>query len=158
MHAVTTRQQLAVFLIVLSLISFPLHWVWEWVQCKPFFVHGLSPPTPTAMLRATLGDVLLTLLAYGAVSVVHGASWPLRPWSPGVWLILLGMALVMSIGFEIYALNTGRWAYTDAAPRLPGTPISALPVAQLLILFPLNFYLAGRFVRRKQPENPWPGL
>lgn len=145
----TTRKQLAVFLIALSLVSFPLHWVWEWVQCKPYFVHSASPPTLTAMLIATLGDVVLTLLAYGAVSIRHGASWPFHPWSPGVWSLLLGVALLMSIGFEAYALHTGRWAYTDAAPRVPGTPISALPVAQLLILFPLSFHMAKLLVRCK---------
>lgn len=145
----TTARQLTVFLIVLSLVSFPMHWLWEWVQCKPYFVHGASPPTLTAMLMATLGDVVLTLLAYGAVSLLHGRAWPLRPWSPGVWVMLLGLALVMSISFEAYALHTGRWAYTDAAPRVPGTPISVLPVAQLLILLPLSFYLVRLFVRCK---------
>lgn len=144
-----TQQQLVLFLIVLSLVSFPLHWLWEWVQCTPFFIHGASSPTLTAMLMATLGDVVLTLLAYGAVAVRYGASWPLRAWSSGVWLMLLGMAVVMSIGFEAYALHTGRWAYADAAPLLPGTSISALPVAQLLVLFPLSFKLARLFVGRK---------
>jgi len=144
-----TQQQLVLFLIVLSLVSFPLHWLWEWVQCRPFLIHGASSPTLTAMLMATLGDVVLTLLAYGAVAVRYGTSWPLQTWASGVWLILLGMALMMSIGFEAYALHTGRWAYTDAAPRLPGTAISVLPVAQLIVLLPLSFKLTRLFVGRK---------
>jgi hypothetical protein len=137
-----TQQQLVVFLVVLSLISFPVHLAWEWAQCQPYFVHRAAPATAASMLIASLGDVALTLLAYFGVAAIHGASWPLRPWPAGVWLVLLGLALIMGFALETYALNAGRWVYTDAAPRLPGSSISVLPVAQLLILFPLSFRLA----------------
>ena len=149
------RQQLVVFLLVLALISFPLHWAWEWVQCQPYFVHGATAATPLSMLMATLGDVVLTLLAYCGVAAIHGAAWPLRPWSAGVWLALMSLALLLSLGVEAYALHSGRWAYTGIAPRLPGTSISALPVAQLLILFPLSFILARWLARRvSQTSQP----
>lgn len=94
------------------------------------------------MLIAALGDLVITLLAYGMVASIHGWRWPLKPWSVGIWIALLGLALAISVSVEVYALHTGRWAYTDATPRLPGTPVSVLPVAQLLILFPLSFRLA----------------
>lgn len=145
----STRGQLAVFLVVLALISFPLHFAWEWLQCQPYFVHGAAPASPSAMLLATLGDIALTLLAYAGVAAVHGTTWPLRPWSAGVWLTLLILALVLSVAVEMYALRSGRWAYTEAAPRLPGSAISLLPVAQLLILLPLSFRLACRWAVRQ---------
>ena len=140
--AVATRRQLRVFLLALVLISFPMHFVWEWLQCQPYFVHRLAPATPLSMLIAALGDLVITLLAYGALASIHGWKWPLRPWSVGIWIALLGLALTISVSVEVYALHTGRWAYTDAAPRLPGTPVSVLPVGQLLILLPLSFRIA----------------
>lgn len=106
------------------------------------------------MLTAALGDVALTLFAYCGVAAIHNAAWPLRSWPASVWLLLMGMALITSVAVESYALLTDRWAYTDAAPRLPGSPISILPVAQLLILFPVSFYLARTLLRRvAQPGN-----
>ena len=36
-----------------------------------------------------------------------------------------------------------RWSYTADNPRIPGTEVSVLPVAQLLILFPLSFWLTA---------------
>lgn len=149
-----TRQQLAVFLVALVLISFPVHLAWEWMQCQPYFVHRATPATAASMLTAALGDVALTLFAYCGVAAIHNAAWPLRSWPASVWLLLMGMALITSVAVESYALLTDRWAYTDAAPRLPGSPISILPVAQLLILFPVSFYLARTLLRRvAQPGN-----
>lgn len=94
------------------------------------------------MLVATLGDVALTLLAYVGVTGINGFRWPLNSWTGRVWIALLGFALLLSVAVELYALGTDRWSYTDAAPRLPGTRISILPMAQLLILFPVSFRLA----------------
>jgi hypothetical protein len=147
------RQPLALFLVALALISFPLHLAWEWLQCQPYFVHGAAPATTVSMLIATLGDMALTFLAYCGVAAIYGASWPHRPWSAGVWFTLLGMALILSVAVEAYALQAGRWAYTDAAPRLPGTSMSALPIAQLLILFPLSFYFARALTRQVAPGH-----
>lgn len=147
------RQPLVLFLVALVLISFTLHLAWEWLQCQPYFVHGAAPATTASMLIATLGDVVLTLLAYCGVAAIYGAPWPHRAWLAGVWFTLLGMALILSVAVEVYALQASRWAYTDAAPRLPGTPISALPITQLLILFPLSFYLAGALTRRVAPTG-----
>lgn len=63
-------------------------------------------------------------------------------------MALLSLALILSVAVETYALSIGRWAYTDAAPRLPGSSITVLPVAQLLVLFPLSFRLARTLVER----------
>ena len=148
-----TRHQLAVFLVALALISFPMHLAWEWMQCQPYFVHRATPATAASMLTAALGDVALTMFAYGVIAAIHDAAWPLRSWPASVWFLLMGMALITSVAVEGYALFTDRWAYTDAAPRLPGSPISVLPVAQLLIQFPVGFYLTRRLIRRVSPPG-----
>ncbi len=136
----------------LSAVAFALHLVWEFWQCPRFFVHEGVPPTVAAMLWATLGDVGLTWVAQGLVAVATGRwEWSQRTWTTSAWGALLGSALVLSLAVEWRALTTGRWSYTEAAPLLPGTPISLLPVAQLLLLFPLTFALARALGRFGQP-------
>ena len=66
--------------------------------------------------------------------------------------MLLGVALALSASVESWALATSRWAYTNINPRVPGTPISVLPVAQLLLLFPLTFWLSRKVIRYVRPD------
>lgn len=143
-------------LLAVALMGFPLHFAWEWLQCGPYFVHQATPPNLTSMLVATAGDVALTSLAYGFLAARFGASWPLGAWRPVIWVSVLGIALALSLAIELYALQTGRWSYTAAAPRLPGTQISLLPIAQMLILLPLSMRLGAFAVRRLQTVGKAP--
>ena len=130
------------YVAVVLLVSFPLHFAWEWVQCQPFFVHQATSPTVASMVIATLGDLVLTLIAYAAVAALHGPQWPLGQWRwrPVVTLELVALAEAMAV--ELYAVATGRWSYTDAAPLLSLTDVSVLPILQLVLLLPASFLLA----------------
>lgn len=140
---------LTIYGIVLAPIAFALHLGWEFLQCQPFFVHGSVPPTARAMLAATVGDLGLTALAYTGTALVAGRwDWPADRWGARVWLSLMGWAIGLGLLLEWRALDTGRWGYTDAAILLPGTSVSALPVLQLALLFPLSFALAHRISTR----------
>lgn len=136
------------FLMLLALISFPLHFAWEWVQCQPYFIHLAAPPNLRSMVLATLGDVVLTWLVYAVLAPFHGRAWPMAPWGWSIWLSVMAMALGISVAVELFALWTGRWSYTEAAPLLPGSPLSMLPIAQMLILVPI----AMRMTRRIYPR------
>jgi len=137
------HRYLAIYGIALLLVAFALHLGWEFVQCQPFFVHGSVPPTVPGMLAATAGDLGLTGLAYAGTALAAGSwGWPAGRWGARVWLSLMGWAIGLGLFIEWRALNTGRWAYNDAAILLPGTSVSALPILQLVLLFPLSFALA----------------
>jgi hypothetical protein len=124
-------------------LAFALHFAWEYLQCQAFFVHGTVPSNWGEMVRATLGDVLLTVLTYaGVAAITHNSTWGIERWPWRVWISLLGFALTLSVALELAALADGRWSYTDAAPRLPLTPVSIVPILQLLTLFPLSFTVA----------------
>lgn len=141
----------------LSAAAFALNLGWEYAQCGPFFVHGALEPTTVNMLAATAGDVLITWVAYAAVAIAAGRwLWVAAPWGLRQWLVLEGAALVISLAVELAALSTGRWGYTELNPRIPGTPVSLLPVAQLAILLPASFAasrlaLGPRRTRRRHP-------
>lgn len=132
------------FVALLSTIAFVLHFAWENVQCAAFFVHATSAPTQVDMVRATLGDLAMTWLAYATVALATRSwNWPFRRWTCKEWGALVGTALVMSVAVERLAIASGRWSYTANNPRVPGTDVSVLPVAQLLLLLPLSFWLTA---------------
>jgi hypothetical protein len=142
------------FIAVLSITAFVLHFAWENAQCIAFFVHASSAPTQVDMVRATLGDVAMTWLAYAAVSLAcRQWNWPFGTWSWMEWGTLAGSALVMSVAVERFAIASGRWSYTANNPLVPGTDVSVLPIAQLLLLLPLSFWLAAFPVRRARTRE-----
>jgi len=129
----------------LSIVAFLVHGAWEYAQCSRFFFHGSVPPTALGMLQATVGDVGLTWVAQLTGAVAFRDWWW---WSTAArlrsGLLLVGVAIILALAFEAHALRTGRWAYRPEAPLIPGTPISLLPVAQLVLLFPFSFWAAAR--------------
>jgi hypothetical protein len=133
---------------VLSVVAFSLHYLWENIQCPLFFVHTKGDPNQIDMLIATLGDVVLTWLVYaGEALVARRWLWLLESWGWRQWATMLVMAVLMGVAVEWYALETSRWSYTNLTPQIPGTPISVIPVAQLLLLLPLSFGLTRWLLR-----------
>jgi hypothetical protein len=147
------KRTLVIHLCAVTGSAFVLNYLWENMQCPWFFIHRGGNAGQIAMLIATLGDVALTWMAQGLVAAVSGRwLWLLEPWRWQQWAVLLGAALALSVFVESWALATSRWAYTDINPRVPGTPISVLPVAQLLLLFPLTFGLSRKLIRYVRPD------
>lgn len=135
-------------IVTVSTIAFLLHLIWEYLQCIPFFIHIKSPPNNISMIRATSGDVILTWIGYFSVSLISlKLYWIETHWHWKYWFAMLASALILSVSIEYFALKTERWAYTEINPVLFGT-ISIFPVLQLLILFPLTFYLAKRVLKK----------
>jgi hypothetical protein len=147
------KRTLVIHLCAVTGSAFVLNYLWENMQCPWFFIHRGGNAGQIAMLIATLGDVALTWMAQGLVAAVSGRwLWLLGPWRWPQWVTLLGAALALSVFVESWALATSRWAYTAINPRVPGTPISVLPVAQLLLLFPLTFWLSRKVIRYVRPD------
>jgi hypothetical protein len=146
----TANRVTARFAVVLTAIAFLLHYAWENAQCATYFIHSDETPTQLEMVRATVGDVALTWIAFAAVAGASGRrDWVGRRWSLRQWGTLVSAGLVMSIAVEAYALSSGRWSYTPNNPRIPGLGVSLLPVAQLALLFPVTFTLAEWILRRR---------
>ena len=105
------------------------------------------------MILATLGDVVLTWIAYSVVALAHkDLYWFSARWRWTHWSLLIMAALVLSMAIEGYAIKTNRWGYTEMAPLLFGQ-ISLLPVLQLVFLFPATFLLLKSLARRQQGEQ-----
>jgi len=101
-------------------------------------------------LVAALGDVVIASLAYVATAlVVRRTRWPLQQgwaWAAALWLAI---GLGITVLFELWALERGRWAYGPAMPLLFG--VGLLPLLQWLIVPLLTLalvrYRPGRHAR-----------
>ena len=149
LRAVGGSPEFAVAVFAL-LLNFP----WEILQAR-LFVGMASAPYADAIegcIQATLGDVLITLLGYGAVAVAaKNRRWLLAPSGRQV-SAFIGVGLSITVLIEWLATN-GRWVeswtYSTSMPLLPGTGIGLAPLLQwivvpLLVLWFVRRHSAGR--------------
>lgn len=136
------KQFLRNFMII-ALISFLFQAAWEYWACGLFYVMDTKAPASALMWSATFGDVMMTLILYTALSFVNkDSNWIIKTWTSKEYIIIFLYALFFSFYFEINALYTGRWAYSEAMPLFPNTNIGLIPVIQFLILFPVTFFIS----------------
>lgn len=127
-----------------SVIAFLLNWAWEYAQCS-FFIHLAAPATHAEMLRASLGDVLLTWVPIGVLSLgTHSFCGFLERWTWSRLVSLTVINLVLAMSVERLGLSKGRWAYQSFNPTVLNLHLSVLPLLQLAILVPLTLWLAKR--------------
>lgn len=141
--------------MIIATISFILHFIWEILQCTLFYVHGLLPPTITAMIGATFGDTVMTRATFVIVAfATSDFLWVYHRWTPLHWLMIETAALIQSIGIEKIGLQMKRWSYKPLAPILPFIEVGLFPVLQLIILIPVTFMIAalidGQWTRYRQ--------
>jgi amino acid transporter len=141
------RQEFIRYLRLLSVLAFSLHLLWEVVQCPIFFESDMRSSTWTAMVAATLGDVLVTWTICGSVAAVsRNWRWSRRRWRPKQWVTLGITAIVIASAVESWGIQTGRWRYRDAMPVVPWFGIGVVPILQVLLLTPLVIALTERLV------------
>ncbi len=107
------------------------------------------------MTVAALGDVVMTWVIYGAVAAASRAwRWPASGWRRRQWLTMAVAAVTVATVVEGRAILTGRWSYLPITPLFPGTPISIVPVLQVLVLSPAIFAIAEALERAAQRLQP----
>lgn len=119
--------------------SLLLNFAWEILQA-PLYAGMAGMPhaqVTKVCLQATFGDVLIMLLAYGAVAVaarsrrwiVAASGWQLA------WFVAIGV--VITAGIEWLATRghwVQSWNYLPAMPLVPGTGIGLAPLLQWVLL------------------------
>ena len=140
---VTPEFNVAVFAL---LLNFP----WEIMQVR-LFAGMASAPYVEAIkgcTQATLGDMIIMLIAYGAVALAaQNRRWMYAPSGRQI-AVFVGIGVFITAIIEWLATH-GRWiqnwAYSPAMPVLPGVEIGVSPLLQWMIV-PL---LVMWFVRRQ---------
>lgn len=129
----------------ITIFAFLLHFVWEFLQV-PFFRE--LPGTPhweatLICLQATVGDVGITLLAYGGVTLaVHERDWIADP-SAGRLGLFIATGLIATAVVELASVHIWyRWAYGPNMPTVLG--VGALPLLQWIFIPPAVLWLSRR--------------
>ena len=130
--------------------SLLLNFAWEILQA-PLYAGMADMPhaqVTRACLQATFGDMVIMLLAYGAVAVVArsrrwivaASGWQLT------WFVAVGV--VITAGIEWLATRAHwvqSWTYLPTMPLVPGTGLGLAPLLQWVLLPLLTVW----FVRRQ---------
>ena len=129
----------------MGLFAFLLHLAWEVFQV-PLYRGMVDAPHWDGVVtctRATFGDVVITLAAYGVVAAgVRNRLW-LRDPRAGRLTVFLLAGLLMTAALEYGSVYMwGRWAYAPAMPTIVG--IGVAPLLQWTVLPPITLWLARR--------------
>lgn len=133
-----------------AVFAFLLNYPWEFSQV-PLFTGMADAPHWTAIkvcATATLGDIVIMLIAYWFVAfVARTRSWIAAP-TAGHLMMFVAIGLAITVVIEQLALHGlwfGTWKYSPLMPVVPGIGVGLSPLLQWIIL-PL---LLVWFVRRQ---------
>jgi hypothetical protein len=124
-----------------------VNFAWEMAQSVLFAPMGGWARATSRCAAASVGDGLIVL----AIAAVGGllfrrADWFLRPRAGG-YLFAATLGSAVAVLMERRAIATGRWTYTDAMPLIPALEVGVVPILQLVVLPPLAFSVAARWLR-----------
>lgn len=122
-------------------IASALNSVWEHAH-SPLYVHYKSGAiTEFVLFRAALFDAaVITAFAFLFLSL-----WRTKY---GIW-IMAGALVLFSIALELWAVETGRWAYKEAMPIIPLLNVGLTPAIQLGLLGLLSVLVLQSLILRK---------
>ena len=132
MPAADTSISVWSFLVRLFVVAFLLNWVWEISQMSFYIESGDSWGEKfLGCTLATVGDAVLTLLAYGIGALfTQNSRWGIG----GGWKVYLTLA-ISGAGFAVIiewiARAFGHWSYNDRMPIIPLIEVGLLPFLQL---------------------------
>lgn len=123
----------------LAIFAALLNFAWEMLQMPLFLgmADARFADTVKVCLQATLGDVVLMLIAYWSVAAIaRSRRWIL---APNGWQLALFIAIGVAFTVVIEWLATrghwvGSWTYSKAMPMVPGLDIGLSPLLQWLVL------------------------
>lgn len=129
------------------LLSFPLHFTWEFLQAPLFssmkdlsHFQGILVCT-----QAAIADMAIVLAAFWATCLVmRTRDWIVRAgaFAIAVWL---GTGLFLTAAIEFLSTEIlARWAYSEAMPRLPFLGTGLAPLGQWIIIPMIVFWYVRR--------------
>lgn len=144
---IAINRQTKAIIAVFSFLGFVFNFVWEYLQCAPFFRHAGESPTALSMVKASAGDVLMMVFVYLAISILNGSwKWISEDWSFRKIAIIGILSIIVAVLVELVGLNSARWTYTSRNPLIPGIGVSLLPIFQMLLINPVSFYISKKTV------------
>lgn len=121
--------------VTIFVLAFVSNMVWENLHAVLYVHYKGNPITELILLRAATFDALfITALAVIFFTVAYFNK---RKW----YALIFGVTF--AIALELYALETGRWAYTELMPIIPFIGTGITPTVQLGLLSYLIYILVS---------------
>ena len=144
-HRSDLARRLTMLFVVAVLVNYP----WERMQSQLYIDPGEARISWWLCLAASLIDGLFLLLIFvvGWIALGH------RTWSeqPGIggYLVMLASGLAIGVGGEWTTVHLLRWwTYGERMPLVPLVNIGLVPIAQMLVLPPLIFWVVAVVSRK----------
>ena len=138
-----TRHPVLIAIVFIAALAFFLNLIWENTQAPLYAGYTGFLQHFLACLRAVAGDVIITLLLFGAAALVTNNARRMRKGDIPTAAFIGAAGALVAIIIELHALQSGRWSYTDAMPLIPLLNVGLLPVLQLALLPLAAIYGAG---------------
>lgn len=121
-----------------------VHFAWEMAQMP---LYRMDAPSGWRMVggcvQATVGDAIMTLLAYGVVALLMRRRLWLVAGRPLELTTFLGAGIAMTVGLEWWNVSVRHsWSYSAEMPSIAGIGLS--PIVQWIVLPPIILWLARR--------------
>ena len=121
--------------------AFILNALWEHAHSFLYAHYQGGEITELILFRAAFFDAIVTvLLAYiffELIKIRYGL------------LTTVSVLVLFSIGLEMWALETGRWAYANSMPLIPFLKTGFTPTIQLGLLGYLSVLISNIYGRRR---------
>ena len=114
-------------------MSFILNLIWENLHSLLYAEYMGGKITGFILLRASVADALIiALISFPFVFIprLRGKSW-----------LIIFIGVLVAIFIELWALNTGRWAYDGYMPIIPILGVGLTPTIQLGLLGYLSYLI-----------------
>lgn len=120
----------------LFLLAFGLNWVWENLHAGLYVHYQGGGISEFILTRAAIWDAVIILVL---VTLLNFFAWS-RSRS---WLLLI-LGVIVAIGIEWWALETGRWNYGALMPIVPILGTGLTPTIQLALTGYFSYWLIFR--------------
>ena len=132
-------------IFILVSVAFGLHLIWENAQAPLFAGYqSFSKHFPMCFVGTT-GDVAVKI----SVLIFMWLLKKDRPQTITDFTALAILGFIIAVVIEQYALLFNKWNYAFKMPIIPWLKVGFTPIAQMTLLLPLSFYLAGLFNKPK---------
>ena len=109
--------------VYIFIIAFLLNAIWEFSHAVLYNHYADGAVYDFMLFRATLFDAfIITFFAYPFIARTYLRN--------KLW-VMVSLLTIFAVGLELWALETGRWAYTAGMPIIPFIQVGLTPTVQL---------------------------
>lgn len=130
----TTKEYALVFIA-----AFILNVLWEFSHAALYTQYQGAAITEFILIRAAFFDAIVTTLAVYFFFGILGLRY--------AFTATVVVLFIFAIGLELWALESGRWAYREAMPIIPFFETGLTPTIQLALLGFISIFFSQRIAK-----------